>query len=99
MLTDNHWTEHRVHNGGVRERTEGAEGGCNPIGRTTISTNQAPEIPGTKLPTKEYRWRDPWLKLQGPFLASVGGEVLGPGKAQCSSVGNARVLRQEWVGG
>jgi hypothetical protein len=24
----------------VRERTEGAEGVCNPIGRTTISTNQ-----------------------------------------------------------
>jgi hypothetical protein len=36
----NHWTEHRVPNGGVRERTEGAEGVCNPIGRTTISTNQ-----------------------------------------------------------
>jgi hypothetical protein len=26
MLADNHWTEHRVPNGGVRERTEGAEG-------------------------------------------------------------------------
>jgi hypothetical protein len=39
MLTANHWTEHRDPNGGVRERTEGAEGVCNPIGRTTISTN------------------------------------------------------------
>jgi hypothetical protein len=27
-------------NGGLRGRTEGAEGVCNPIGRTTISTNQ-----------------------------------------------------------
>jgi hypothetical protein len=27
-------------NGGVRGRNEGAEGVCNPIGRTTISTNQ-----------------------------------------------------------
>ena len=27
-------------NGGVRERTEGAEGVCNPIEKTTISTNQ-----------------------------------------------------------
>ena len=22
-----------------------------------------PELPGTKLPTKEYTWRDPWLQL------------------------------------
>jgi hypothetical protein len=26
---------------GVRERAEGAEGVCNPIGRTTIATNQS----------------------------------------------------------
>jgi hypothetical protein len=32
MLTANHWTEHRVPNEGVRERTEEAEGVCNPIG-------------------------------------------------------------------
>jgi hypothetical protein len=39
MFTANHSTEHRVPNGGVRQRTEGGEGVCNPIGRT-ISTNQ-----------------------------------------------------------
>ena len=22
-----------------------------------------PELPGTKSPTKEYTWRDPWLQL------------------------------------
>ena len=22
-----------------------------------------PELPGPKLPTKEYTWRDPWLQL------------------------------------
>jgi hypothetical protein len=27
-------------NGGIRERTEGTEWVCNPIGRTTISMNQ-----------------------------------------------------------
>jgi hypothetical protein len=43
MLTANHWTEHRILNGGVREKTEGAEGVYNPIGRTTISTNQNPQ--------------------------------------------------------
>jgi len=41
MLTANHWTENRVLNEGVRGRTEGAEGVCNPIGKTTISTNQS----------------------------------------------------------
>jgi hypothetical protein len=30
-------------NGRARGRTEGAEGVCNPIGRTTISTNQTPQ--------------------------------------------------------
>jgi hypothetical protein len=40
MLIVNHWTKCGVPNGGVRERTEGAEGICNPIGRTTISNNQ-----------------------------------------------------------
>jgi hypothetical protein len=39
MLAANHWIEHRKPNGGVRGRTEGAEGACNPIGKTTISTN------------------------------------------------------------
>jgi hypothetical protein len=36
--------------------TEGVEGVRNPIGRTTISTNQTPELPGTKPSTKEYTW-------------------------------------------
>jgi hypothetical protein len=63
MLAVNLQTGYRDPNGGVRGRTKEAEGGCNPIGRTTISTNQTPEIPGTKPPTEEYRWRDPWLQL------------------------------------
>jgi hypothetical protein len=41
MLTAKHRIEHRDHNGGVREKTEGAEGVYNTIGRTTISTNQS----------------------------------------------------------
>jgi hypothetical protein len=36
MLAANHWTEHRVLKGGVRERTEGAEVVCNPIRGTII---------------------------------------------------------------
>jgi hypothetical protein len=55
MLTDNHCTEHREVNGGVREKTEAAEAICKHIGRTTISTNQTyQELLGTKPPTKKY---------------------------------------------
>jgi hypothetical protein len=43
MLAANHKTEHRDLNGRVRERTEGAEEVCNPIGRIATSTNQTPE--------------------------------------------------------
>jgi hypothetical protein len=65
MLTGNHQTEHGDPNGGVRGRTEGAEGDCNPIGRTTISTHQTPpELPGLKSPTKDYACKDPRLQLQ-----------------------------------
>jgi hypothetical protein len=32
----NHWIEHRVPNEGAREKIQGAEGVCNPIGETTI---------------------------------------------------------------
>jgi hypothetical protein len=64
MLTANHWTEHGDPNGGVRERTEGAERVCSPIGRTTISTNQTPpDLHRTKPPTKEYTWREPCLQM------------------------------------
>jgi hypothetical protein len=67
MLAANHWTELGDLNRGVRERIEGAEGVCNPIGIIAISNNQDPhphpqELPGTKPPTKEYTWRDPCLQ-------------------------------------
>ena len=39
ILTANHWTEPTDPHGRVRGRIEGAEGVCNLIGRTTISTN------------------------------------------------------------
>jgi hypothetical protein len=38
----NHWTEHNVPSGGVRERTEGAEGVCSLIGRITLSNIETP---------------------------------------------------------
>ena len=65
MFTANHGTEHEDPNGGVRGRTDGAEGVFNPILRRTIPTNQTllpPELPRTKPATQEYTWRDPWLQ-------------------------------------
>jgi hypothetical protein len=47
MLKANHQTEFRDHNGGVRERTEVAEGVCNPILpmglQTPILTKKTPK--------------------------------------------------------
>jgi hypothetical protein len=40
MLTVSYWMDHRACNGGARESTQGAKGNCNPIGETTIWTNQ-----------------------------------------------------------
>jgi hypothetical protein len=44
MLAANYWTEHRNPKGGVRGRTEGAEGICNLIESTIISTNLNPRV-------------------------------------------------------
>jgi len=91
MLAANHWPEHGDSNGGVRERTKGAEEVCNPIGRTTISTNQSPPPP----PPKSSQGLNHQPKsihgvIHGsrricsrgwPYLASVRGEALGPVKA------------------
>jgi len=53
MLAATHWTEQGTPMEELEKRlTEGAEGVCNPIGRTTISTKQTlSELPGTKSPT------------------------------------------------
>jgi hypothetical protein len=75
----------------------------NPIGRTTLSTNQnLPTLraPGTKSPTKEYTrggtHGSSCICSRGwPCLASMGGEALGPVNAQCPSVGDIRAGK--WV--
>jgi hypothetical protein len=63
MHAANYKTEHGDPNGEVSGRTEGAEVVSNPIGKTTISTNQnhppPQELPRTEPLTKEYTWRDP----------------------------------------
>jgi hypothetical protein len=96
MLTVIHWTEHRVPNEGARERTQRAEEVSSSIGGTTISTNQIsspllPDLPGTKIPAKQYTWStqvSSCICSRGwPCWTSMEGEALGPGKAQYPNVG------------
>jgi hypothetical protein len=59
IVTAIHCAEVRGPCGRIRGRTEGAEGNCNSIGRTTISTKLYPsELPETKPPAKEHTWAD-----------------------------------------
>ena len=62
ILTVNHWTELRDPNGRVRGRTKGAEGDCNPIGRT-ISTYQ------TTQNSQRLNHQPPRVYIEG-FMAS-----------------------------
>lgn len=56
MLRAKHWIEVMSPYGRVRRRTEGTEGYCKPMGRTTVSTNwDSSEIPETKPITKEFK--------------------------------------------
>jgi len=90
----------------VGERNEGGEGVFNPIGRTTIWTNQTPQSSqGQDHQPKSTHggthgssciWSSGW-----PWWASMGGETLGPGEAQCPSIGEdqgGEIIVGEWVG-
>jgi hypothetical protein len=68
-----------VPNGGVRERTEGAEGACNHIGRTTISTNQTSQSSqGLSHQPRSTHGSGCMCSRGWPWQASMGGEVLDP---------------------
>jgi hypothetical protein len=82
MLIAIHWTDQGFTNVRVRERTEGTEGVCNPIGRTTISINQIPQ----SSQGLNYQPRSTHGETHGsicvcsrrwPFLALMEGETLG----------------------
>jgi hypothetical protein len=95
MLIAIHWAEHRVPNEGARERTQGAEGVCSPIGGTTISTNQylqislglnhQPKITHGGIHGSSYICSRAW-----PSQSSVGGETFGPVKVLCPSIGECQ---------
>ena len=91
MLVANHQNEHGDLNGGVRERIEGAEGVCNLIERTTISTNQIPQSTQelNHLPKTTHGVTNGSSCLHNtalPHLSSIGREAFGPLKARCPSI-------------
>jgi hypothetical protein len=82
--------EHRALNGGARESTQGAEVICNPIGGTTIGTNQYPlELLSLAAYVSEdglvsHQWKERPIVVQ-TLYASVQE--------------NARAKKWEWEGG
>ena len=95
MLSANHWTEHRVPNGGTRERTQGAKGFCSPIGGTTIWTNQYPQssLGLNHLSKKTHGGTCGSICICSrgwPSQPSMGEEALGPMKILCPSIGECQ---------
>jgi hypothetical protein len=65
------------------EITEGAEGVCNPIGRTTVSNNRIPQsfqgVNHQLMSINGGTHSSSFLYSRGwPYVASMGGEALGP---------------------
>jgi hypothetical protein len=91
MLTAKHWTKHGDPYGGVRGRTKGAEGVCNYIGRTILSTNQTLQSSqGLNHQTKSTHGFNCICSRGWHCLASVGGEAFGPVKAKFPMVGECQ---------
>ena len=55
----------KISNGEVRERSDGGEGGCNPIGRRTISTYQTP------LPRDFRDYTNQGVHMEGPMAPAA----------------------------
>jgi hypothetical protein len=106
LFAANHWTVHRDPNGEVRERTQGAEGVCNPIGRITISTKQNPQSSqGLNHQPKSTHERTHGYSCicskEWPYMASIGREAHCPLKDMCPSVAECQggeMGESGWVG-
>jgi hypothetical protein len=69
----------------------------------SINQPDLPELPRTKPPIKEYihgaTHGSNYICSRGwPYLASMGGEALGPVDALWPSIGDDRGVRWEWEG-
>ena len=88
MLTVSYWMDHRAPNGGARESAQGAKGVCNPIGGTTLRTNQYPlELVSLAAYVSEdglvgHHWKERPIGLANFICLSTGerqGQELGVG--------------------
>ena len=88
MLTVSYWMDHRAPNVGARKSTQGAKGVCNPIGGTTIGTNQYPlELMSLAAYVSEdglvsHYWEERPLGLANFICLSIGecqGQEVGVG--------------------
>jgi hypothetical protein len=102
MLSANYWTEHKVPSGGARERTEGAEGTCSPIGGTTSTKHYPQSSQGLNhQPKSTHVGTHGFSRICSrgwPCHASMEGEAFGHVKAQCHIVGECQD-REAGVGG
>ena len=85
----------RVPNEGDREKTQGAEGVCSPIGGTTIWSYQYPQSSlglnhQSKKTHRETHGSSCICSRGWPSRSSMRGEALGPVKALCPSVGECQ---------
>jgi hypothetical protein len=102
ILTASHWISPWNPNGRVRGRAEGAEGDCNPIGRTTESTNQTPKSSKLNHHQRVYIGQSMgpstlvtedcliWHQWEGRYLVIW--------RLDAPERGYATGVRQEWVG-
>ena len=103
ILTTYHRAEPEDHNGRVRG-TEGDEGDCKPIKRTTISTMTTQNSQRLKHWRKKYiyTWKDPWIYLcmyQRMDLSGINEKWSPwPCGILIPQHGDAKVVRQGWVG-
>jgi hypothetical protein len=76
---------------GLEKKTEGAEGVYKPIGRTILTNKTPPPSSQNEITNQKLHMKGPMApnacSREWPYRASMGGEALGPLKAQCPSVG------------
>jgi hypothetical protein len=87
--------EYEVPNWGVKERTEGTERVCNPIGRAKVLINQTPQSSQelSHQPKSNHgvtHGSSCICSRRWPCCTSVGGEPLCPVKVRCPSVGECQ---------
>jgi hypothetical protein len=91
MLIAIHWMEHRIPNEGARERTQGTEGVCSPVGGTTICLQSSLRL--------NYQLKKPHGGTHGsscicsrgwPSQSSMGGEAFHLAKDLCPSIGECQ---------